>query len=235
MKVRLNKHISSSGVTSRRKADDLILQGRVEVNDEIVKKLGFLVDAEADIIRVDGTELKRTAKEYYMLYKPAGFITAVTDDRNRKTVVELIKTKGRIFPVGRLDYDTTGLLFLTNDGDFANLLMHPSSKIQRTYEVKLDKEIFENNVQRLLEGVVVDKKKRKFASVELSPKNPRRVTVTCYEGINHFVKKMFKAIGFRVIKLKRTAFGHLTLEIMNPGDYRKLEKHEVNKFYSLKK
>ena len=156
---RLQKVIANSGFTSRRKAEELIIQGKVSVNGKLIDTLGYKV-SNNDIITIDGTTInKNIPKEYYLLNKPREVICSVNDDKNRKTVVDLIKTETRIYPVGRLDYDTTGLIILTNDGELANILMHPKSKIYKSYIAKIDGILNESDYQKLRKGIVIDNRK----------------------------------------------------------------------------
>ncbi|NOX19576.1 MAG: rRNA pseudouridine synthase [Chlorobi bacterium] len=234
--LRLNKYLASAGIASRRKSEEFILQGRVSVNGKVVTELGRKIDPSKDTVSVDGETLKKEANVYFMLYKPRGVITSTKDDKNRRTVVELINTDRSIFPVGRLDYNTTGLLFLTNDGDFANILTHPSNKIEREYLATLDKPLTKEDRERLLKGIILERKRSRFQKIEFpEPKNFKKVKVTTIEGRNHFVKNMFDSLGYFVKKLKRESFGGMTLGILNPGEYRMLTDAEINKLIKKKK
>ena len=164
-KVRINKFLADSGISSRRKSEEYILQGRVAINDKIVTEFSHKVDIEKDIVTLDGEKIKPKKNIYILLNKPKGYITTVSDDRNRRTVMDLVKSKDRIYPVGRLDYDTTGLLFLTNDGDLSQLLTHPGNKVPREYEVKLDKPLDENDKLKLLQGISLEGKRGKFLKI----------------------------------------------------------------------
>lgn len=235
---RLQKFIASSGYTSRRKAEELIRQGKVEVNGKIITELGVKVSGKEQII-VEGKLLKKEEKEYYLLNKPRSIITSSKDEKGRKTVVNLIDTNKRIYPIGRLDYDTTGVLLLTNDGDFANILMHPNSKIDKVYIAKLRGVIKGEEINRLKRGVVIDGTKCEKCRVKLRKKdvknNTSTVEIVIHEGRNHQVKKMFQEVGFEVLKLKRERVGIFTLQGLNSGDYRKLSPKEVAIVYSLQK
>lgn len=235
---RLQKYIAEAGYTSRRKAEDLIKEGKVEVDGKIVKELGTKVSGKERII-VEGNLLKKEEKEYYLLNKPREVITSVSDDKNRKTVVDLIETDKRIYPVGRLDYDTTGVLLLTNDGEFANILMHPNNKIDKVYIAKIRGIIKGDAINKLKNGVVIDGKKTEKCRVKLRKtdlkNNTSMVEVTIHEGRNHQVKKMFDAVGFEVLKLKRERFGIFTLQGLTSGDYRRLSPKEVAKIFGLAK
>ncbi|AFH49267.1 Ribosomal large subunit pseudouridine synthase B [Ignavibacterium album JCM 16511] len=229
--MRLNKFISESGITSRRKAEELILQGRVTVNNKTITTLAFNVDPEKDIVTLDGERIRQKKKLYFLLNKPSGYISTTDDERGRKTVLDLIPVREKLFPVGRLDADTTGVLLLTNDGDFANQLLHPRNKIIRVYEAKLDKELEEKDAERLIKGILLDKRKSKFERVYFEkPKDRTRVTVECVEGRNHFVKRMFTLLGYEVKKLNRKSFAGIEANIP-VGSYRELTIAEIKKLY----
>lgn len=234
---RLQKVIAASGIASRRKAEELITAGKVKVNGKIVTELGTKV-SEKDRVEVNNTLLEKEIKEYYLLNKPRGVVTTTKDDKNRKTVVELIPTNARIYPVGRLDYDTTGVLLLTNDGEFANILMHPSSQIDKVYMAKLEGIIKGEQINKLKEGVDVDGEIVKASRVKLkkvdSKANTSMVQITIQEGKNHQVKKMFKSVGFEVTKLKREKEAFFDLKNLQSGEFRKLTPKEVMKVYGLK-
>ena len=235
---RLQKVIANSGICSRRKAEELIKEGRVKVNNIIVRELGVKVSSK-DKIKVDDKELSKENKVYYLLNKPRGVITSVNDEKSRKTVVDLIPCRERIYPVGRLDYDTTGVLLLTNDGDFANILMHPNDKIEKVYVVKVRGIIKGDSINELKNGVVIDGVKTEKAKVKLRrtdfKSNTSFLTVTIHEGRNHQVKKMFEAVGFPVLKLKREREFIFDLSGLKSGEYRKLTPKEVAIVYSLEK
>ncbi len=229
MQIRLNKYISESGIASRRKSEELITQGRVVVNNKIVSDLSFKIDIEHDVVEVDGEKISPRRHLYFVLNKPKGFITSTSDEKKRNTVVELIKTKEKIFPVGRLDYNTTGVLLLTNDGDFANFLTHPKRRVPREYEVWLDRMLEEEDQKKLLKGIYIDGKKGVFAEVKFpNKKNRKLVNVVGEEGRNHFVKNMFRTLGYTVNGLNRKSFAGIKAEIPL-GAYRSLTKDEITK------
>lgn len=238
MMERLQKVIANSGICSRRKAEELIKEGRVKVNNIIVRELGVKVSSK-DKIKVDDKELSKENKVYYLLNKPRGVITSVNDEKSRKTVVDLIPCRERIYPVGRLDYDTTGVLLLTNDGDFANILMHPNDKVEKVYVVKVRGIIKGDSINELKNGVVIDGVKTEKAKVKLRrtdfKSNTSFLTVTIHEGRNHQVKKMFETVGFPVLKLKREREFIFDLSGLKSGEYRKLTPKEVAIVYSLEK
>ncbi|MGN1358417.1 MAG: pseudouridine synthase [Bacilli bacterium] len=236
---RLQKVIANLGYTSRRKAEELIQAGKVKVNGEIVKELGTKVKT-SDTIEVENTILDNCKNyEYYLLNKPREVISSVSDEHGRKTVVDLIQTKERIYPVGRLDYDTTGIILLTNDGCLANKLMHPSSNIEKKYVAKVDGLVSGYDIKRLRDGVVIDGKKTSKAKVNLKKYDKKTdkslVELIIHEGRNHQVKKMFEAINHDVLKLKREKYANLDLTGLKPGEYRKLTNKEVAILYSLVK
>lgn len=233
---RLQKVIANYGFTSRRKAEELILEGRVKVNDEVVNILGYKVSLK-DKIKVDDVLLTKEDKVYYLLNKPRGIISTTTDDKNRKTVVDLINTTARIYPVGRLDYDTTGVILLTNDGEFANLMMHPSNDIEKLYIAKIEGRMDAFDLKKLKSGLKIDNYvtspcKAKIRKYDKKT-NTSIVEVIIHEGKNHQVKKMFESLGYEVLKLKRERYAFLTTDGLNSGEYRPLTIKEVKQLYNL--
>lgn len=235
---RLQKFIANTGYTSRRKAEELITKGKVKVNGKIIREMGVKVD-NSDLIEVEGKILNYENKEqkvYFLLNKPRGIITSTSDDKGRKTVVDLISTDKRIYPVGRLDYDTTGALILTNDGELANLLMHPSNHIDKVYIAKIKGLIGKKELLRLSRGVIIDGKKtaKSIAKIKKYDKKSDTsiVELTIHEGRNHQVKKMFDAIGYEVIKLKREKISFLDVKNLKSGEYRLLNPKEVKILYN---
>lgn len=239
MKVleRLQKVIAQAGITSRRKAEELIVSGKVYVNGKKVTQLGTKVDLKHDEVVVDGVPLEREEPVYYLFYKPTGVISSVVDEHQRKVVVDFIETDKRIFPVGRLDYDTSGLLLLTNDGEFANLLMHPRSRIYKTYVAKVEGLVLRENLKKLEKGIMLDDGKTAPAKVKLLRSDKRKgssiIQISIYEGRNRQVRRMFEAIGHPVLKLKRESYAFLHLKGLNAGEYRELKPHEVKQLRHL--
>jgi len=234
---RLQKVIANLGYTSRRKAEELIINGKVKVNGKIITELGTKVKS-SDTIEVENTILDNNKSyEYYLLNKPREVISSVTDDHNRKTVTDLITTKERIYPIGRLDYDTTGAIILTNDGYLANKLMHPSSNIEKKYIAKVSGLVTGYEIKCLREGIIIDGKKTHRAKVNLKKydkKNDKSlVELIIHEGRNHQIKNMFSSLGHEVIKLKREQYANLDLTGLKPGEYRKLTNKEIAILYSL--
>jgi len=235
---RLQKVIANRGYCSRRHAEELILNNKVKVNDEIVNVLGTKVD-EKDIIEINGEVLEEEQKEYYLLNKPRGVITSVKDDKNRKTVVDLIDTNKRIYPVGRLDYDTTGILLLTNDGELTNMLLHPKNEIEKVYIAKIEGIIAVKDINILRSGVIIDGVKTSRAKVKIKKIDKKDKTsiveLIIHEGKNHQVKKMFQALGYEVSKLKREKIAFLDLSGLKSGEYRYLNIKEVKQLYNIVK
>ncbi|MBQ9019269.1 MAG: rRNA pseudouridine synthase [Bacilli bacterium] len=235
---RLQKVIAEAGIASRRKAEELIVNGKVKVNGKVVTELGTKVDSK-DTIEVNNKIIEKELKEYYLLNKPRGVITSTSDDKGRKTVIDLIDTTARIYPVGRLDYDTTGALLLTNDGDFANILTHPKNNIDKVYLAKLNGIIKGEQINKLKDGVMLDNVLVKPSRVKLKKvdpsKNTSMVEITVHEGKNHEVKRLFESVGFLVDKLTRERIGIFNLEGLKSGEYRKLTPKEVQIVYGNKK
>jgi len=234
---RLQKVIALSGYCSRRKAEELILQGKVMVDGKVVTELGTKVDGNNQVT-VEGKTLTRENKEYILLYKPRGVVTTTRDEKNRKTDLDLIETDKRLYPIGRLDYDTTGILLLTNDGDLTNLLIHPKNEIDKVYIVKIEGILTGAEINNLERGVLIDGYKTSKSKVKVKKidkkNNTSLIQITIHEGKNHQVKNMFSAVGHKVLKLKREKIAFLDLTGLKPGEYRKLNMKEVKKLYSLK-
>mgnify|MGYP001632474325 CR=1 FL=1 len=236
---RLQKVIASYGYASRRKAEDLIRHGKVLVNGKVITELGTKVDTN-DIISIDGVIINKDVKhEYYLLNKPRQVISSVTDKEGRITVTDLINTDARIYPVGRLDYDTTGLIILTNDGDFANMLMHPSYEVEKTYVAKLNKILDKDDINKLKKGIVIDNRKVEIKRFKVrkkdNEKNTSIIELTIVEGRNHIVKRIFESMHIDVMKLSRVGYAFLTLDGLKSGEYRQLSIKEIKKLYALKK
>lgn len=232
--MRINKYLASSGIASRRESDKLVQDGRVTVNGKVVS-LGIEV-SDSDKVCVDGKPVSIKKNEYYILNKPKGYICSVSDDRGRKTVLDLMpKNIGRIYPVGRLDYDSEGLLILTTDGELAQHLMHPSNNVPKTYLVKVEGRLTESDLNPIRSGIEIDgyvTKKSKANIVETN-KDFTKAHITIYEGKNREIRKMFSAIGKEVSLLKRIKIGELSLKGLDRGEYRKLTNHEVEYLKSI--
>ena len=235
---RLQKVIASYGYASRRKAEELIKHGKVLVNGKVITELGTKVEAN-DIISIDGVIINKDVKhEYYLLNKPRQVISSALDKEGRITVTDLIDTDARIYPVGRLDYDTTGLIILTNDGDFANYLMHPSFEIEKTYVAKLNKILDKEDINKLKKGIVIDNRKVEIKRFKIRKKdfekNTSMIELTIVEGRNHIVRRVFESMHIDVMKLSRVGYAFLTLDGLKSGEYRQLTIKEIKKLYALK-
>lgn len=229
--VRLNKFMADCGVDSRRACDKIISEGRVKVNGKTVTELGTVINELNDSVSVDGRRINEVKKTYYvMLHKPKGYVTTVKDDKGRKTVMDLVKIRTRLFPVGRLDYDTEGLLILTNDGEFAQAITHPSSEISKTYVARIKGKLSKTELYALRNGVEVDGKLTAPATVKVLEENDdeSRIEIVITEGRNHQVKKMFEAVGKEVKFLKRTKIGDLRLGGLSRGEYKILGQKEID-------
>ncbi len=228
MELRINKYLSECGISSRRKAEEYITQGRVMLNGSPVTSLSVKIDTEKDHLTLDGEKLKPQRKVYLIMNKPRAVITSTSDEKGRRTVLDYININVRIVPIGRLDYDTTGVLLLTNDGDFANMLMHPKNKVPREYLAVIDKPLEAKDREKLGKNIIIDGKPGRFEKVSFPYNNVfTKVKVIATEGRNHFVKKMFSALGYDVKALTRLTFAGLKTGRLQPGDYRELTFAEV--------
>jgi 23S rRNA pseudouridine2605 synthase len=233
MKERLQKILSRAGVSSRRAAEEIILAGRVAVNGVVVSELGSKADPDHDIITVDnkpiGTDLARV---YLVLYKPAGYMTTLKDPQGRPLVTDLLKgIRERVYPVGRLDYNTEGLLLLTNDGEWANALAHPRHEVDKEYHVRVQGQVSPVQIQRLTTGVELDDGKTAPAliSVIRESENNTWLSITIHEGRYRQVRRMCEAVGFSVVRLKRARYGFLGLEGLVAGKFRFLTSEEAER------
>lgn len=227
--VRLNKYLSNAGICSRREADTLILTGVVSVNGAIITEMGYKVNP-GDVVRYDGEAINPEKKRYVLLNKPKGFITTVDDPQGRKTVMGLVKKacRERIYPVGRLDRDTTGLLLFTNDGDLAKKLTHPKYQATKIYHVTLNKRLSKEDHSKLLSGVLLEDGTSRFDKVEfVYEDNFYEVGIELHSGKNRIVRRTFEALGHEVIKLDRVMFAGLTKKDLPRGHYRSLTEKEV--------
>ncbi|MEI6126200.1 MAG: pseudouridine synthase [Pseudomonadota bacterium] len=239
MKERLQKIIARAGFASRRKAEELILHGRVSINGSVVTELGTQADPGRDIIAVNGVPVGQAEnKIYILLNKPYGYITSLHDPEGRPTVISLVKdVTERIVPVGRLDYDTEGLLILTNDGDFSQILQHPSYRIDRIYLVKVKGFPAQQVVEKLQAGVFIEGKKTAKSRIRVVKKAQKNTwfEIILREGRNRQIKKMFEAVQHTVLRIIRIQFGPLTLDDLPTGTYRFLNKKEIEEVKSLAK
>lgn len=234
--MRLNKYIAQRGIASRRKADELIVNGNVKINGQPMKQLGYDVQ-EDDRVEVNGVLLGAGQKlVYYILNKPVGYITSVKDEEGRPVVMDLLTdVTARVFPVGRLDSDTSGLLILTNDGDFSQRIGHPKHHIPKTYEALISGQISRERVNRLRAGIDIGGYITKPAEVEVVKEGPKLslVQITIHEGKNHQVRKMFKAVGNPVIELQRISIGDIRIGRLMVGHYRRLTPKELEYLKTL--
>lgn len=227
--MRINKYIASAGVTSRRKADELIEAGKVKVNGKVLENPGYQV-SDGDLVEVDGVAIKPASKlVYYLLNKPCGFVTSTADKEGRRVVTELVPDEIRVFPVGRLDYNTSGLLILTNDGELANKLMHPSGEFDKTYLVRCTGIVTRAEASRLAKGVDIGGFVTSPAEVKLirHDKNSTVAEITIHEGKNRQVRRMFETLGHEVTELQRIRLGNLTIGKLALGQCRKLGPAEI--------
>lgn len=236
---RLQKIIAQSGYCSRRKAEELITAGRVKVNGTVVTELGTKADVE-DIITVDNKRINIERKVYILMNKPRNVVCSAKDDRGRRTVVDLIEGVGeRIYPIGRLDFDTTGVLLLTNDGDLTNKLIHPSKEIDKTYRVTIEGYANEDQLERIRNGIKLDGVVTSPAIVEVSKVNKEKrksiINITIHEGKNHQVKRMFNTVGLNVTKLTRIEFAGFKVGGLKEGQYRLLTNKEITELKSMVK
>ena len=239
MKERLQKIISTAGVASRRHAEKLITAGRVSVNNEVVTELGVKADAQKDVIRIDGTTISvEKTMHYIALHKPAGYVTTLDDPQKRSTVVDLLRdVPERVYPVGRLDYDSSGLLLLTNDGDFAQKIQHPSFRIPKVYRVKIQGRLNKEELKQLGKGVKLPDGIFKPENMQIEKFNDKSswIRLTLREGKNRIIRRGFENAGHRVARLVREEIGSVTLQGLKEGAWRDLNKKEINQLlhYSI--
>lgn len=233
---RLQKVLAHAGVASRRKCEGIIEAGRVQVNGQVVTTLGCKVSPK-DKITVDGLPIDREERVYYLFYKPKNVLSSVSDDRGRPVVTDYFNIDQRIYPVGRLDFDTTGALMMTNDGDFAQFLAHPRHEVDKEYQAIVDGLITNEALKQLRLGVplaqgVTEPAKAKVVKRD-AKKNQSVVNLTIHQGWHHQVKLMFEAVGFPVKRLHRSRIGQLTLEGLRPGESRRLKPFEIKKLREI--
>ena len=229
--MRLNKFLSSCGIASRRKCDEIILSGAVSVNGKVIKELGVSINEKKDKVFYEGKELFLPSSFVYIkLNKPKGYACTAKDEKGRKTIYDLVKTDERLFSIGRLDYDTEGLIILTNDGDFANKVAHPKYAIDKEYHVTIEGNIKESELAVLRKGVVIDGERMPSAKVEFLSSDDKftKLSVVINEGMNRQVRRMFEAIGKSIRLLKRVRIGKVKLGGVKRGDFRDLTDEELN-------
>jgi pseudouridine synthase len=230
---RLQKFLARAGVASRRAAEELMRQGRVTVNGTVASRPGTTIDPETDSVKVDGRRIVASAasRSYFILNKPRGYVTTVSDPQDRPTVMDLVpKVRGRLFPVGRLDFQTEGLLLLTDDGELAGKLMHPSGKVPKIYRAKVKGSPRREVLDRIRQGMILEGRRTRPAKIRIVRKgeNNAWVEVTVTEGRKHLIRKMLQGIGHPVLKLKRTGYGSLTLQGLAVGECRRLHPAEID-------
>lgn len=235
-KIRLQKHLADCGIASRRKAEELIADGKVRVNGRIAS-IGDKVDPKRDKVSVRGKNVVPVnEKVYIMLHKPRGYVTTVKDELDRKCVMELIKDVGvRVYPVGRLDRDSEGLLFLTNDGEFANRLTHPSSHVNKTYRVTVGGEVSDDVLDKLCSGIDLDGKKTLPCDVYVIERKADRTVVNFIisEGRNRQIRRMCESVGLKVLRLKRTEIAGVKLGMLPRGSWRELNEREMKRLGAI--
>lgn len=233
---RLQKVLAKAGIASRRKAEELIAQGRVAVDGVTITTQGFTVK-KGSVVTFDGKKVDGENKVYYLLYKPKKILCSVSDDRGRKTVVDLIEGNERIFPVGRLDYDTSGVLLLTNDGEFSNEMTHPRYHLWKSYEVSIDGILSPDQVKKLEKGIELDGVMTLDAKVTITHKNLEKssseLTISIQEGKNRQIKRMMESFGYTVTRLHRYRFAFIHVRDLKPGEYRRLKPFEVKQLRLL--
>jgi len=231
-KIKLQKFLQNAGVASRRKCDEFIIKGKIFVNS-IVGQIGQTINPDEDFVTLNGKQIQTSKSEkkiYLMLYKPRGYITTLIDEKGRKCITELIKDiPDRVYPIGRLDKDSEGLLLLTNNGDFANKVMHPSGNIPKTYRVTVRPKVIKDQLENLINGIEIDGKKTLPANIKIiSQERDKSIfQIIIFEGRNRQIRKMCKAVGLSIARLKRTAIGELKLGMLPVGKYRNLSDQEI--------
>ena len=237
-KIRLQKHLSQSGIASRRKAEELIMDGKVRVNGRIAT-IGTKVDPKRDKVTVSGKNvIAQTQKVYIMLHKPRGFVTTMKDELDRKCVNDLVKDVGvKLFPVGRLDKDSEGLLIMTNDGEFANKLTHPSAHVNKTYRVTVKGEVSDEKLIKLQDGILLDGRKTLPCEVFVAERKPDRTVLIfiIQEGRNRQIRRMCDEVGLQVIRLKRTEIAGVKLGMLPQGSWRNLNEKEMRHLTNVNK
>ena len=227
--MRLNHYLAKAGVASRRKSDLLISEGRISVNGIIISELGVKIDENSDLIALDGKSIsydKSEKKRYYLLNKPARTLTAVSDDRDRATVMDYISNPKGLHPVGRLDYNTTGVLLITNDGELTNILIHPSNEVERVYVAKLNRPVVANDLKKLKNGVILEDGPVNLLRFKQTGR--REITLAIAEGRNREVKRLFEKIGLKAVRLHRQSFAGISEKGLRKGEFRELKEREIS-------
>ncbi len=232
MKQRLHKILAAAGIASLRKSEQMITEGRIKVNG-VIANIGDFADLETDDIVADGNQVSAETKRYLLLNKPTGYVTTVTDPHGRPTVMDLLDVRERIYPIGRLDVDTEGLLLLTNDGDFSQKMAHPSFEIEKTYLAELSKMLSEESEALLVRGIMLEDGPTSPAKIKIVSNRRRRVEITIHEGRNRIIRRMFESIEAPVTRLRRIRFGTVELEDLPKRGYRELTGKEVESLMDL--
>ena len=233
---RLQKVMAHAGVASRRKSEEIIAAGRVKVNGEVVTEMGTKVDPQKDTIEVDGEEIEKEQKVYLKLYKPTGYVTTVKDPQGRKTVLDLIDgVDKRIYPAGRLDLDSSGLLLLTNDGDLTHKITHPSHELDKEYEVVINGQLKRQEIKQFKKGIDLQEGRTAPAKINKVNEDNKNTTykVIIHEGMNRQIRRMFDVLGYKVVSLIRVRIGNITLGSLNPGEHKALSREEVQDLLRL--
>lgn len=236
MEERLQKFMARCGVASRRKCEELILSGIVSVNDVVIKELGTKIDCDKDVVKVSGKEIKpEEKKRYIMLNKPEGYISSVKDEHDRQTVIDLIGIKERIFPIGRLDFDSSGLLLLTNDGEIYNKLIHPRQKVSKTYVAIVNGMFSKDDIKRFENGIDIGGYITADAKIEVIEiqEDRSKIRLQIHEGKNRQIRKMCAALDHEVLELTRESIGEIKLGTLEKGNFRELTETELNYIKSL--
>ena len=236
-KIRLQKYLANQGVASRRAAEKMIEEGRVQVNDLVVDTMGTKIDPATDQVKADGQRIDKSPRmRYLLLYKPAGYISSAKDERGRRTVLDLIdKVEQRVYPVGRLDYHTSGLLLLTNDGELTNRLLHPSHQVDKTYLATVDSIPATGTLNKLRQGVQLADGITAPAQVQIKKRSAKGalLEIKIHEGRNRQVRRMLDAVGYPVRHLRRSAFAFLNLDGLKPGEWRELNDYEIRQLKEI--
>lgn len=235
MKIQLNKYIAHAGIASRRKAEELIIQGEISINGKVITNSGHRVD-EQDIVTYKNRVIYPEEKVYILLNKPKGYITTTLDEKSRKTVMDLIDAYShlRLYPVGRLDRATTGVLLITNDGDFAQELSHPRNAISKIYKVTLDKKLKSSDALAIRQGIKLYDGTIKADNLWMED-SPKQVSMEIHSGKNHIVRRIFEHLGYKILKLDRSSYAGITRKNLQSGQWRTLSKEEISKLYDLSK
>jgi 23S rRNA pseudouridine2605 synthase len=236
MEERLQKYMARCGVASRRKSEEIIASGKVKVNNTVITELGFKIDSNTDCVEVDGKLIKPEEKKLYIaLNKPAGYISSVKDEKDRRTIMELVCVNERIYPVGRLDYDTTGLILLTNDGEIYNKIIHPRMEKNKVYEASIEGFLSSEEIKKLEMGIDIGGYVTAPSNIKIIKefKNSMYVEITIHEGKNRQIRRMFEAIGHNIICLKRIRIGEIKLGNLKEGHWRNLTEVELDSIKNM--